>query len=91
MEKPNNEYFITYSNHLFFANKTLAFRNKLLFDITNVPTLINFNEKNKYWLVNRHQLTKSKAKEIYINEPKIVDVTGLQWNIQINLDKCFNL
>jgi hypothetical protein len=28
MEKPNNEYFITYSNYLIFENQTLAFRKK---------------------------------------------------------------
>jgi len=91
MEKPNNEYFITYSNYLIFENRLLAFRNKLLFDITNTPILVNFNENAKAWLINRKHLSKSKAKELLINEPKQVDVSNLQWYQQINLDKTFNL
>ena len=91
MEKPNNEYFITYSNYLIFENRLLAFRNKLLFDITNTPILVNFNENAKAWLINRKHLSKSKAKELLINEPKQVDVSNLQWYKQINLDKTFNL
>lgn len=91
MEKPNNEYFITYSNYLIFENQTLAFRNKELFNITNLPIHVSFNEKANCWIVNRKQLTKSKAKEIYINEPKTVDVTDLQWYDQCKLDKVFNL
>ena len=91
MEKPNNQYFITYSNYLIFENQTLAFRNKLLFNITNTPILIDFNVKANCWIINRKQLTIKKAKELLINEPKTVDVTDLQWYNQINLDKCFNL
>ena len=91
MKKPNNEYFITYSNYLIFENRLLAFRNKLLFDITNTPILVNFNENAKAWLINRKHLSKSKAKELLINEPKQVDVSNLQWYQQINLDKTFNL
>jgi len=81
MEMPNNEYFITYSNYLIFENRVLAFRNKLLFDISNTPILV----------INRKHLSKSKAKELLINEPKQIDVSHLQWYNQINLDKCFNL
>ncbi len=91
MEKPNNEYFITYSNYFVFENQTLAFRQKELFNITNLPVHIGFNETSKAWLINRKHLSKSKAKELLINEPKKVDVSDLQWNIQINLDKVFNL
>jgi len=40
IEKPNNDYFITYSNYLIFENQILAFRKKELFNITNLPTLI---------------------------------------------------
>jgi hypothetical protein len=91
MEKPNNEYFITYSNYLIFENQTLAFRQKELFNITNLPVYIDFNINANCWIVNRKQLTKIKAKELLIKEPKIIDVSDLQWNIQINLDKVFNL
>ena len=91
MQTPNNDYFITYSNYLIFENRLLAFRNKLLFDITNTPILINFNENAKAWLINRKHLSKSKAKELLINEPKQVDVSHLQWYQQINLDEVFNL
>ncbi len=91
MENPNNTYFITYSNHLFFENRVLAFRNKLLFDITNKPILVKFNESANAWIINRKHLSKSKAKELLIEKPKTVDVTDFQWCDQINLDKCFNL
>jgi hypothetical protein len=91
MEMPNNEYFITYSNYLIFENRVLAFRNKLLFDISNTPILVKFNEAANAWLINRKHLSKSKAKELLINEPKQIDVSHLQWYNQINLDKCFNL
>lgn len=91
MEKPNNDYFITYSNYLIFENQTLAFRQKQLFNITNIPTLINFNEKANCWIVNRKHLSKSKAKELLINDHKKVDVSNLQWYQQINLDQVFNL
>jgi hypothetical protein len=90
-EKPNNEYFITYSNYLIFENQTLAFRQKQLFNITNLPILVNFNNSANAWIVNRKHLSKSKAKDLLINEPKKVDVSNLQWYQQINLDKVFNL
>lgn len=89
--KPNNEYFITYSNYLIFENQTLAFRNKELFNITNIPTLIKFNDSASAWIVNRKHLSKLKAKELLINEHKRIDVSNLQWYQQINLDKVFNL
>jgi hypothetical protein len=91
MEKPNNEYFITYSNYLIFENQTLAFRKKELFNITNVPKLVEFNEKANAWLINRKHLSKSKAKELLINEPVKIDVSCLQWYNQINLNNVFNL
>lgn len=90
-EKPNNEYIITYSNYLIFENRVLAFRQKLLFDITNTPTLIKFNETANVWIINRRHLSKSKARELLINENKQIDASNLQWYQQINLDKVFNL
>lgn len=90
-EKPNNEYFITYSNYLIFEKQILAFRKKELFNITNIPTLINFNESSNAWIVNRKHLSKKKASELIVNEPKRVDVSNLQWYQQINLDNVFNL
>jgi len=69
-EKPNNNYFINYSNY---------------------PILVNFNNSANAWIINRKHLSKSKAKELLINEPKQVDVSNLQWYQQINLDKVFNL
>jgi hypothetical protein len=91
MEKPNNEYFITYSNHFIFENQKLAFRKKELFNINNLPIHVEFNEKANAWLINRKHLSKSKAKELLINEPKLVDVSDLQWHRQIQLDAVFNL
>ena len=91
MEKPNNEYFITYSNHFIFENQILAFRCKELFNITNLPIHIGFNETANCWIINRKHLSKSKAKELLVNEPKTVDVSDLQWYQQSQLDKVFNL
>jgi len=91
MEKPNNDYFITYSNYLIFENKTLAFRKKELFNITNTPTLVEFNINANAWIINRKHLSKSKAKELLINEPKQVDVSNLQWYQQEQLNQVFNL
>lgn len=90
-EKPNNDYFITYSNHLFFENHTLAFRKKELFNITNTPTLIEFNVNANCWIINRKHLSKSKAKELLIEKPIQVDVSELQWYRQEQLNHVFNL
>jgi hypothetical protein len=76
IEKPL--YIITYSNHLEFNNRTLAFRNKELFDITGIPSHIPFNLNDRYWSVKGKQLTISKAQELIKKEPKEVDVTDLQ-------------
>jgi hypothetical protein len=91
MEKPNNQYFITYSNHLIFENQILAFRKKELFNITNLPIHVEFNEKANAWLINRKHLSKSKAKELLINEPKTVDVSDFPWYQQEQLNHVFNL
>jgi hypothetical protein len=55
-EKPNIEYFITYSNSFLFDGVLLAFRKKELFKIDSLPIHIPFNEKANCWLVNRNQL-----------------------------------
>lgn len=89
--KPNNEYFITYSNYLIFENQILAFRKKELFNITNIPTLIEFNQNANAWIINRKHLSKKKASELIVNEPKIVDVSNLQWYKQEQLNGVFNL
>lgn len=91
MGKPNNDYFITYSNYLIFENQILAFRKKELFNITNIPTLIEYNSNANCWIVNRKHLSKSKAKSLIINEPKKVDVSNLQWYQQEQLNYVFNL
>ena len=91
MEKPNNDYFITYSNYLIFENQILSFRKKLLFNITNLPKLVNFNESANAYIINRKHLSKLKASQLLVNEPKQVDISQLQWNNQINLDHVFNL
>jgi hypothetical protein len=89
----DNSYFITYSNHFELENKTFAFRKKLLFDITNIPALIDLKDNNNcqgYW-INRKWFSLSKLKQMVRIEKRIVDVSELQWNIQINLDYVFNL
>lgn len=80
---------IEYSNHFYFEGRRLAFRKKFLFDITGCPLYIKESEQG-YWF-GRKLLTKTKAKELIKHEPIVVDVTDLQWYIQIQLAECFNL
>jgi len=91
MEEKPNEYIITYSNHLEFEGVKLAFRHKLLFDISSTPKYIPFNFEGKYWLIKNKQLTISKYKELIKKEEVKVDVSNLQWYAQCHLDECFNL
>lgn len=89
----DNEYLITYSNHFKIGNKTFAFRKMVLFDITNLPLKLELKENNGskgYW-INREWYSLSKIKSIIIKEEIKVDVSDLQWNIQIQLDHVFNL
>lgn len=90
-ETPNNTYFITYTNHFYFEGQTLAFRKKQLFNITELPILIPYNDNCKCWIVNRKQLTISKIKELMIEKPIEVDVSEMQWYRQIHYDYVFNL
>lgn len=87
------KYIITYSNHFEFNSKVLAYRKKVLFDITNTPNalfLSNNNGSHGYW-INRKWLSESKIKELLKNEPKQIDVSYLQWYQQINLSEVFNI
>jgi hypothetical protein len=90
-EKPNNEYFIIYSNSFYFDGVLLSFRKKQLFNISNIPNLIPFNKKSNCWIINRKQLTLKKAEKIITNNKIKKDLSDLQWYQQINLDKVFNL
>ena len=92
-ETLDNTYIITYSNHFEFNGKVLAYRKKILFDITSIPNalfLTNNNGSNGYW-INRKWLSESRIKALLINESKQVNVSDLQWYQQINLDKVFNI
>lgn len=91
MEQNPNNYFITYSNSFYFEGVFLAFRKKKLFNIGKIPLYIPFNEKADCWIVNRKQVTISKAKELVTKNEVIIDVSELQWYQQINLDEVFNL
>lgn len=76
-----------------FNGKVLAYRNKVLFDITNTPNVLfatNNNGSNGYW-INRKWLSESMIKKLIKNEPKNVDVSNLQWYIQEQLNGVFNL
>lgn len=86
-------YFITYSNYFKVGNKTLSFRNKVLFDITEIPTKLNLidNGGSKGYWINRDWYSLSKIESFIIKEPIVVNISELQWNLQINLDKVFNL
>jgi hypothetical protein len=84
---------IIYSNYFELENKVFAFRKKHLFDITNLPTLVNLKDNNNclgYW-INRKWFTLSKLKPLIKKEEKIVDVSFLQWYEQIHLQEVFNL
>lgn len=86
----DEKYIIKYSNHLFFNDRRLAFRKKLLFDITtDTPKLVPKSEQG--WWINRKLLTIKKAEELCNNISVEVDITHLQWYIQVQLDECFNL
>lgn len=90
LDKP---YIITYSNHFEFNGKVLAYRKKVLFDITNIPTALfctNNNGSNGYW-INRKWLSESTIKCLLKQEPKQVDVSELQWYQQEQLNNVFNL
>lgn len=91
IEENPNIYIITYSNYLEFEGRILAFRKQQLFDITDSPKWIPFNEIAQAWIINRKQLTKTKAKELIIPKVKEVDVSNLQWYIQEQLNGVFNL
>ncbi len=83
-------YIITYSNYLNFEGRLLAFRKKELFELSNgIPIYIKRSEQG--WWFGKKLLTPLKAKELIKNEPKQIDVSNLQWYLQIELDECFNL
>ena len=89
----DNSYFITYSNHFEIDNKTFAFRKKCLFNITNIPKLLELKDNNNclgYW-INRKWYSLSKLKEIVVSKEITVDVSDLQWYDQLKLDYVFNL
>jgi len=89
----DNEYFITYSNYFKVDDKTFSFRQKVLFDISDIPKKIDLKDNNGskgYW-INRSWFSLSKIKEL-INKQEIkVDVSSLQWRKQIELDEVFNV
>lgn len=92
-ETLDKSYIITYSNYLEFNGKTLAYKKKVLFDISNIPNalvLTNNNGSNGYW-VNRKWLSESMIKKLIKQEVKEVDVGNLQWYVQEQLNEVFNL
>lgn len=84
------EYLITYSNYFFIEGRTFSFRKKQLFDITNMPKLIELKDNNclGYW-INRKWYSLSRLKNLVVMEKKVVDVSDLQWFEQIKLDSVF--
>lgn len=88
-----DRYIITYSNWFEFNGAVLAYRKRILFDITSIPkplTIKNNNGSSGYW-INRKWLSESKIKELIKHEHKQIDISDLQWYRQIELDECFNL
>lgn len=86
-----NRYFIEYSNNFEFNGCLLSFRKQELFNITDIPKHIPFNKIANCWIVNRKQLSKTKALELVKKEPIVKDVTELQWYQQEQLKHVFNL
>lgn len=89
----DTNYLITYSNFFELDGKTFSFRKKELFDITSIPKHMDLKNNNNcygYW-INRKWLSLSKIKDMIVNEKKVVDVSDLQWNYQLQLDYVFNL
>ena len=87
----DSSYFISYSNYFELYGKTFAFRKKQLFDITNIPILMNLKDNNNcqgYW-INRKWYSLSKLKPLVIMENKVVDVSHTQWYLQLKLDYVF--
>jgi len=87
----DNSYFITYSNYFKISEKTFSFRKKQMFDITNIPDLIEQKDNNNcqgYW-INRKWFSLSKLKPLVKIENKIINVSNLQWYQQIQLDHVF--
>jgi len=95
----SDNYIINYSNHFKFNGHTLAFRKGYLFDIGGVcPQYLPIKEDNgcKGWYIiynrGRRWLGIEVAKELAKERiPINIDVSGLQWCTQIELDDCFNL
>ena len=85
------EYLITYSNYFIIEGRTFSFRKKQLFDITNIPILIELKNNNNclgYW-INRRWYSLSRLKDLVVMEKKSVDISDLQWFEQIKLDSVF--
>ena len=91
MKQNLDTYLITYSNYFEIDGKTFAFRKKQLFDISDIPKLLELKDNNQckgYW-INRKWYSLSKLKPLVQMESKIVDVSKLQWYDQIKLDYVF--
>lgn len=81
-EKPNNQYFITYSNSFYFEGELLAFRKK---------KIILYNNTSNCWIIKRKHLSLLKSKSLVTDNKVIVDVSDLQWYKQIDIDLVINL
>ena len=83
-------YTITYSNYFKIGSRTFSFRKKHLFDITNTPVFLeqkNNGGSKGYW-INRTWFSLTKIKSILVQQPTTVDISGLQWYEQIDLETC---
>ena len=91
MRQNLDTYLITYSNYFEIDGKTFAFRKKQLFDISDIPKLLELKNNNNclgYW-INRKWFSLSKLKTLVKIEEMIVDVSKLQWYDQIKIDYVF--
>lgn len=90
-ENPNNEYIITYSNWFNIGDRKFAFRRGELFDITKIPSHVPINKITSCYLINRKHISIKYIKGIIVKEEIKVDVSGLQWYEQEQLNHIFNL
>lgn len=80
---------VNYTNKIVFNNRKLAFKNKILFDITALPKRLELVNNNGVlgWYVNGKFLSKNYAKGLVELENTVININSLQWFEQINVNK----
>ncbi len=81
--------FVKYTNKIVFNGRTLAFKNKILFDITGIPKRLEMinNSGVLGWYVNNKFLSRNYAKGAIILENTTINIKSIQWFEQVNILK----